>query len=187
MRERITRSAYDLFQEHGYAGTSMQAIAGAAGVTSGAIHHHFPTKEAIGLAVIEADVSSAFRELWLEPLAAETSALAVTLKVFRKLAKEFDSQGYVRGCPINNLTLELGSMNSIFREPLRMLFDEWRVQLSSALSEERGTLSKNAKNNDATANLVIAAYSGAMSMAKAEQSGGPLRKVADELEKLLAA
>lgn len=50
---RTVDVALDLFSTHGVAGTSLQMIADALGVTKAAIYHQFPTKDAIVVAVVE--------------------------------------------------------------------------------------------------------------------------------------
>jgi AcrR family transcriptional regulator len=45
--------AEDLFTEHGYAGTSLDAIVAGARVTKGALYHHFAGKQALFVAVFE--------------------------------------------------------------------------------------------------------------------------------------
>ena len=45
--------AQDLFTEHGYAGTSLDAIVAGAHVTKGALYHHFAGKQALFEAVFE--------------------------------------------------------------------------------------------------------------------------------------
>ena len=45
--------ARDLFTEHGYAGTSLDAIVAGADVTKGALYHHFAGKQALFEAVFE--------------------------------------------------------------------------------------------------------------------------------------
>jgi AcrR family transcriptional regulator len=57
-RSESTRSALlsagrDLFSAHGYAGASSEAIVAAAGVSRGALQHHFVDKESLFLAVYE--------------------------------------------------------------------------------------------------------------------------------------
>jgi AcrR family transcriptional regulator len=52
-RARIISAARQLFSEHGVAGTSMQMIADAVGVTKGALYFQFDSKDAIVIAVAE--------------------------------------------------------------------------------------------------------------------------------------
>lgn len=56
-RGAILKAARSLFGEQGFADTSMDEIAAAAGVAKGAVYHHFPTKEALFEAVSEAAAS----------------------------------------------------------------------------------------------------------------------------------
>ena len=52
-RTALLTAARQLFTERGYAGTGREDIAAAAGVTRGALYHHFPNKEAVFRAVFE--------------------------------------------------------------------------------------------------------------------------------------
>ena len=97
--------------------------------------------------------------------------------MFANLADQLDAQGSVRGCPVNNLTLELAHANPAFRVQLKRQFDGWR----SALADKLG----GGARAEARATMVIAAYSGAMALAKVEQRGEPLRLCAKELQRLL--
>ncbi|MGN7870636.1 TetR/AcrR family transcriptional regulator [Paracoccus sp. 22332] len=53
-RERLLAAAHDLFRTEGYAATSVDRIAAAAGYSKGAVYSNFEGKEAIFLAVLEA-------------------------------------------------------------------------------------------------------------------------------------
>jgi len=55
----IIREAAQLFRERGYAGTTVRDLAKAVGVTSGNLFHHFGTKEAILLCVVEQGIGQA--------------------------------------------------------------------------------------------------------------------------------
>lgn len=52
-RARILSAALGLFSERGYAGTSITAIAKAAGLSAPGVLHHFPDKQTLLLAVLE--------------------------------------------------------------------------------------------------------------------------------------
>jgi AcrR family transcriptional regulator len=51
-RELIEEAASALFAEHGYAGTRLEDIAAAAGVTKQLLYQHFPSKKALHLALL---------------------------------------------------------------------------------------------------------------------------------------
>jgi AcrR family transcriptional regulator len=57
-RYALVRAGRRLFGERGFAGTPLDDVVREAGVTKGALYHHFPSKEALFLAVFE-DVEQA--------------------------------------------------------------------------------------------------------------------------------
>jgi AcrR family transcriptional regulator len=52
-RGQLIEVATGLFADHGYEGTSIEAVLAAAGVSRGALYHHFAGKEALFRAVLE--------------------------------------------------------------------------------------------------------------------------------------
>lgn len=52
-RAAILAAARELFAAHGFAGTSMRAVASAAGVDAALVHHYFGTKDDLFLAALE--------------------------------------------------------------------------------------------------------------------------------------
>lgn len=62
-RLRLLKSARELFRRDGYAITSLDRIAEAAGYSKGAVYSNFPGKEAIFLAVLEAETGENLRDL----------------------------------------------------------------------------------------------------------------------------
>ena len=88
-RERrlaIVGAALELFATQGLAGTTTAEIARAAGISSGALFHYFPSKRAVFLALFDAD-----REEWDEAFAAaraEPDAWAALTDVVDRLAAE---------------------------------------------------------------------------------------------------
>jgi len=52
-RERILRTAEDLFARRGYDATGVAEICAQAGLSKGAFYHHFPSKQAVFLALLQ--------------------------------------------------------------------------------------------------------------------------------------
>jgi TetR/AcrR family transcriptional repressor of nem operon len=52
-RQRLLDAARDVIRSRGFAATSIDDLCRAAGVTKGAFFHHFPSKEALGVAAAE--------------------------------------------------------------------------------------------------------------------------------------
>lgn len=62
-RGRLLAAAARLFREKGYAGTTVRDIAGALGILSGSLFHHFRSKEDILFAMMEAVIAAMRRDL----------------------------------------------------------------------------------------------------------------------------
>lgn len=175
MRARILDAAAELFQAKGYNDTSMQDITATAGVTSGALHYHYGSKKSLGLAVVEHRIAPALRAAWIEPMLAAPSVEEGVKRSMSAIAGELKQQGFVRGCPVNNLTIELGFADPEFRAALEPIFTEWRRTMARKIEAEAKLPPTRA---DAAATFIIAAYSGAMALAKAHQSSVPLETTA---------
>jgi AcrR family transcriptional regulator len=67
-RSKLIRAARQLFARHGFANVATEQIVRRAGVTRGALYHHFADKEALFLAVYE-DVERDLTERVARPLA----------------------------------------------------------------------------------------------------------------------
>ena len=181
LRGRVLDAAAELFQARGYHGATMHEVAAAAGVTGGAMHHHFPSKKALGIAVIRERVAPAVRETWMDPVTGAAAASAGVAAVFAGIASSLDAAGAVRGCPLNNLALELSFGDREFSAEIAAVFAEWRRALADKVRADQTAGRADGRDPDAFATVVVSAYSGAMAQAKAERNAGPLRVCAAEL------
>jgi TetR/AcrR family transcriptional regulator, transcriptional repressor for nem operon len=181
LRARILDEAMRLFQTHGYHATGLRDVMQATGATPGAFHHHFPTKEALALAVIADRVGPAVREAWIDPLRGATPLGEGIRKVFAEIVRGIEQRGSVAGCPLNNLAMELSFSNPQFRDALQAIFQEWEIALAERIAETQGGARLDRAKRAAAASFVIASYSGAMNLAKTMQSALPLRTAATSL------
>jgi AcrR family transcriptional regulator len=178
LRNKVLDAAFDLFQANGYCATSVQDVLNAAGVSGGALHHHFPTKRSLALAVFEERVAPAVRETWIDPVRSAASFGGGVRSVFDDITAGLERRGSVRGCPLNNLAMELTVVDHAFRKAATSIFQEWQDALAERIRDTRGgrRLSKDARTDIAA--FVVACYSGAMALAKTQQSAEPLKSAA---------
>lgn len=93
-----------MFYEHGVRAVGVDTIADAAGVTKRTLYYHFPTKDALVAAYL--DARDGPTRLALEKTAAEhTLPGDRVLAVFDFLERWFATPAY-RGCPFNNAVAE---------------------------------------------------------------------------------
>lgn len=62
-RQRLLRAAHELFRRDGYAATTVERIAAAAGFSKGAVYSNFEDKESIFLAILDAQGQEGLNEL----------------------------------------------------------------------------------------------------------------------------
>lgn len=175
MRRKVLDVAEEAFQARGYHATSLGDLMQASGVTGGALHHHFPTKKLIGLAVIRERVAVAVEETWIRPVGTAPTARQGVKDVFAAVADQLEQQGFVRGCPLNNLAHELSLADPEFRTALADVFARWRAALADKIRSDQQAARETAMDPESFAIRVIAAYSGAMAMAKTMQDAEILR------------
>lgn len=78
-RDRLLEAARELFSKEGYATTSVEHIADAAGYSKGAVYSNFPGKQAIFLAVLDAQGQVRFADLMTAIEGAKTTEEVVEL------------------------------------------------------------------------------------------------------------
>ncbi|MGJ3241388.1 MAG: TetR/AcrR family transcriptional regulator [Opitutales bacterium] len=104
-RERILATACRLFAAQGYRGTGINQIIEEAGVAKASFYHHFPSKDALGLAwleAVDADSVAAFSRLMAEEGMTADERLE---RWVTGIAKAMAARSF-RGCPYQNMAGE---------------------------------------------------------------------------------
>jgi AcrR family transcriptional regulator len=185
LRQRLVEAAHVVFQLKGYHGGGIHELKRAAGTTGGALAHHFPTKKALGLAVLREQVAAAVERAWIAPILAAPTAASGIATAFAGIVAELNRAGEVTGCPLNNLAIELSRVDPAFRTEIETVFLRWRRTIAERLWQDLQAGVIAGLQPSVFATFVVAAYSGAMTMAKVSQSTAPLEACAAELVKIL--
>ncbi|HEY5756003.1 MAG TPA: TetR/AcrR family transcriptional regulator [Steroidobacter sp.] len=187
VRARFLDVAAELFQSRGYCATGMQAIFEEAGVTAGAFYHHFEGKKDLALAVIEERVAAEVEQTWIAPVREAKTTLEGVTSVFKNIATQLEARRAVRGCPLNNLTLELAFADPDFQQGLAKVFAHWQREIEAKLKQDMNEQALPRSKPGPLAAYIVAVYSGAMALSKVQQSAAPLLQCLPELRDRLSS
>jgi TetR/AcrR family transcriptional regulator, transcriptional repressor for nem operon len=113
-RQLIIERSAPLFNQKGYAGTSLQDIMAATGLTKGGIYGHFESKEEIALAAFEHAAGIITRQI-ADRVAQQESA-SDKLKAILAFYKNYlISPPVAGGCPVLNTAVEADDTNPLLR------------------------------------------------------------------------
>ena len=167
-RERLLQAASREIYRSGFQSASLDRILASAGVTKGALYHHFDSKEALGYAVVEEVIAPDVRGTWVRPLQMGKDPIDALIGIVQGISvRPEDVRG---GCPLNNLAQEMSPLDAGFRKRLSIVFDAWREAVASVLREGQthGSVRRDVEPVDA-AGLLIAMVEGYGSLAKNAQ------------------
>jgi AcrR family transcriptional regulator len=173
----MIQSAAVLIRERGVEATSFSEVIARSGAPRGSIYHHFPGGK-------EQLVEEATRYAGEFTTAGLVAALATEhpRAAIRKLCQYWVSllreTDFGAGCPVVAATVD-GS-DSV-RTAAGIAFGSWEHLLAQALERHL----EDPERARSIATLAIAAIEGAVVLARAQRSTGPVERVAAELERLL--
>jgi TetR/AcrR family transcriptional repressor of nem operon len=184
-RARLIEAARSLVRHRGFAATSVDDLCAAAGVTKGAFFHHFPSKEALGVALVDD---------WTEMTGAMFAAHPYNLKPdpLDRVLAYIDLRRELLGQPLPEFSCVAGTtvqesyetsppIRAAAERSIRSGFDHVRRHLEEALSAHPipGITAES------LAQQFQVATQGGIILAKALNDPAPARAAFDHLERYL--
>lgn len=166
-KERLLDAAFEEMHRVGFQAASLDAILSKAGVTKGALYHHFPNKKALGYAVVDTQARQFIIDDWVTPLEGcdnPLDRLGHMLMDQREKGMEFVKLG----CPLANLNQEMSGLDEGFRERIVAIYDLWIDSIANALlrGQANGIVRKDVAPEQA-ATFIVSSMEGALLIAKA--------------------
>ncbi|MDB4948500.1 MAG: transcriptional regulator [Gemmatimonadetes bacterium] len=182
-RRNLLDAAFGEFYRNGFQGGSLNRIVEAAGVTKGALFHHFAGKRELGYAVVDEVIEPLLRERWFSPLAGSVEPIAAMKQAFRRFIRmDVDGGSWVYGCPLNNLAQEMSPLDEGFRARIERLYTTWRQTFAAALAAgiAHGSVRSDIDTAQA-ATLIVAAQMGIWGTGKYSQDGALMTQAGEAL------
>ena len=106
-RSKLLEAGFQEVYEHGFRSASVDSILARAGVTKGALYHHFPNKVALGYAIVEELIGEFMADGLLTPLKDTDDPIAALQQHGLDILELRCADACSRGCPLNNLAQEM--------------------------------------------------------------------------------
>jgi TetR/AcrR family transcriptional regulator, transcriptional repressor for nem operon len=126
-REQILAVARSLIETRSYLGFSFQDVADAVGIRKASLYHHFPTKEALGIAVIR-EATQLFKNWEAAKVRTPKDALESYFRMYRNTLKAGSGM-----CPAGALTPGWDCINDELRQAVQELRNTQVLWLTGVL------------------------------------------------------
>jgi len=98
-RRRLLEAAYEEIHRVGFQAASLSRILQNSGVTKGALYHHFPSKKALGYAVVEEVIKGLLESRWTMPITQAEDPIDGLVQVLHDREAEVGERVVRLGCP----------------------------------------------------------------------------------------
>ena len=171
----------ELLARRGYNGMGLKAVSEAAGLPYGSIYHHFPGgKEEIAAAAIRR-VGEVVGELLTSLFASSESVEAALRAMFDFMADRLEQSDWTAGCSVGTPAQDGPSDSEIVRRAC----DDALGHMVRAVAGGLAGAGIPAAEADELATAILAAYEGAILMARVQRSTAPLDRTADTMVRLV--
>jgi len=160
-------AAFEEVYRHGFQGASLDTIITRAGVTKGALYHHFANKLELGYAIVDEVIMQRIQQAWLDPIEEAENPIDALLGILNTQGENLRGEMMEAGCPLNNLAQEMSPLDEGFRIRLAAVFDRWRAGIAQALEKgkERNQVAEHV-NPTGVATFFVAAIEGFVGLLK---------------------
>ncbi|MFN3577904.1 MAG: TetR/AcrR family transcriptional regulator [Tabrizicola sp.] len=184
-RARLIEAARSLVRRKGFAATSVDDLCAAAGVTKGAFFHHFASKEALGVALMD-DWTETTGTMFAahpynslpDPLDRVFAYLALRREILDRPLPEFTC---VAGTTVQETYESSPALRAAAERSIRSGVDHVRAHLAEALAAHPVP----GVTAESLARQVQVVVQGGIILAKAANDAAPAREAFDHLERYL--
>ena len=169
-RDKLLNAAFHEIHLRGFQAASLETILARAGVTKGALYHHFPDKVSLGYAVLDEVVRGLMLQRWAAVTTTDDPVTGLQ-RILLDRAAEITPEMVELGCPLNNLAQEMSPLDEGFRRRVNATLDEWTDAFASALARGQadGSVRRDFEPRK-VAGFIVSSVEGAYGVAKGAKS-----------------
>jgi TetR/AcrR family transcriptional regulator, transcriptional repressor for nem operon len=186
-KQFIIEKTAPVFNAKGYAGTSINDLIDATGLTKGSIYGNFENKDEVALAVFDYNFECIY--LYIKNKMAAHNSVINKLRVYTDVYRNYFKIPFLRaGCPILNTSTEADDTHPLLRDKANKAIGIWKDSIERLL--KYGIKTKELKPDINVNEFVIVLVSlieGGVMQAKISGKIQPLSVSMDHLDKMILA
>jgi TetR/AcrR family transcriptional regulator, transcriptional repressor for nem operon len=181
-RDKILAAMFTDVHKNGFQGLRADKVIKEMEVTKGAMYHYFPSKDAIGLAIIEEIIEPNYIKFYQDLDFFDGNPIDMLQFHLKELVSLATDENISLGCPLNNLVQEMSPLNEQFRLKLKRIVDKMTMSVATALKkgQKKDFVDKD-KDAQAVADFFISSIEGAYSIAKVQRNISIFKSNMDQL------
>ena len=171
----LIRTGLETLTEFGFSATGLDTILKKASVPKGSFYHYFKSKEAYGIALVDAYDSYFIAKLTHYLQQEDVPPLERIVNFTQSAIKGMKKYDYKRGCLVGNLNQELNHLSEEFKTRLMQSYTAWQNHVEACLNQakQQGTIASHV-NTKLMSEYFWIGWEGAVMRAKLTKSNTPL-------------
>lgn len=176
-REALLETGGRLLRERGYAGAGLSAILKEAGVPKGSFYHHFPSKDAFVLEILERYIREQRGRMEEHLGRTDLPPVRRLRSFFEAEAERLRREGCRGGCLVGTLGQDQADQNPELRTRIEDTLREWTGRFSDTLAQGTRTGEVPAGSDiRALGDFLMNSWQGALLRMKTLKSARPLHQ-----------
>ncbi|WP_414587994.1 TetR/AcrR family transcriptional regulator [Scytonema sp. PCC 10023] len=165
-KEKILQQAAELFNQQGYAGSSISDIMRVTGLQKGGIYNHFKSKDDLALQAFDFAIAQ-LRQRYLAAIHSKRHAIERLQAIIGVFRSNINNPVIKGGCPLLNTAVESDDAHPALRQRTQQAMNSWRnlfyriIQKGIQKGEIRSTV-----HADEVTTIIISTLEGAAMMSK---------------------
>ncbi len=182
-KQKIIEASAPIFNQKGYAATSIDDIIKATGLKQGGIYRHFSSKEDIAKACFQYSAELQAKRL-VESTTGCKSAKEEIFAILDEFVSIVKNPHIAGGCPILNTSIDCDDTNEEMKELVQIAVNRWKLLISDILYKgiSQGEFNKDLDIDEFT-NTFIATIEGGVFLSKLYDDINCIAKVVNYLKK----
>jgi len=184
-RQFIIEKSAPIFNKLGYAGTSINDLTQATGLTKGSIYGNFENKDEVALAAFTFNVAK--MSSYFDSEMSQVVSCREKLMVYPNLYEAFFSGNFPEGgCPILNTAVESDDTHPKLKILAKKAFLNWKSTIATIVASgiEKGEF-KTSTNAEATAMTILALIEGGTMIAKLTENETHLLMITTHIKTII--